>query len=79
VPGSRRGEGNFDTGKVSYFLLIEGQPAFERRELGARTYIRPVGEDVYYESDESPEALAARTVRKGFGRLHRRTQGSRAR
>lgn len=66
-PGSRfEGEGNFASGEVVYTLMIEGEPAFERQEIGARSYNRAVGEDVYHGSDETPEALASRRLRNGL-------------
>lgn len=67
VPGSRyEGEGDFASGEVIYTLMVEGEPAFERQEMGTLTYMRAVGEDFYFESDETPESLAVRTVRNGL-------------
>ncbi|HEV2808943.1 MAG TPA: hypothetical protein VGV93_00920 [Acidimicrobiales bacterium] len=67
VPGSRyEGEGDFASGEVIYTLMVEGEPAIERREIGTSTYVRTVGEDDYYESDQTPESLAVRTVRNGL-------------
>lgn len=65
--GSRyEGEGDFAAGEVVYTLLVEGEPAIERRELGDITHVGWVGEEVYYESEDTPEALASRALRNGL-------------
>ncbi len=60
------GEGNFATGEVSYTLMVEGEPAIERQEIGTETYNQYVGEDIFYDAAESPDTLAARAVRNGL-------------
>ncbi|HEV2070627.1 MAG TPA: hypothetical protein VGR26_12610 [Acidimicrobiales bacterium] len=60
------GEGDFATGEVSYTLMVEGEPAIERQEIGTETYNQYVGEDIFYDAAESPDTLAARAVRNGL-------------
>ena len=60
------GEGDFATGEVAYSLMVEGEPAIERQEIGTETYNHYVGEDIFYDAAETPESLAARAVRNGL-------------
>ena len=60
------GEGDFASGEVAYTLMVGGEPAIERQEIGTKTFMQDAGEDIYYESDETPEALASRAVRNGL-------------
>ncbi|HEV2810713.1 MAG TPA: hypothetical protein VGV93_10005, partial [Acidimicrobiales bacterium] len=49
------GEGNFATGEVSYALMVEGEPAIERHQIGTETFNQEVGEDIFYDAAESPD------------------------